>query len=152
MSDAAPFSGPGYPVAGVRVIPRGRATYRSEPEADSTPVRHLAGYEPFSALCRVSGVNPRDLASDVARIGDFVRQRREAIRSGGLEEAAATFLGNVLVGLREDAAWTRYGDEFPSAGTEQRHYEVLLLLDLLMDSDDATYRTCLDMIEEWGRS
>jgi len=152
MDEESPFAGAGYPVTSVRVIPRGRAVYRSEAENPSVPVRHLVGYEPFLALCVAAGVSPSELASSVARFGDFVRREREAIRSGRLEPATATFLGNVLVGLRDDTSWVRYGDEFPSAGTEQHQYEVLHLLDLLMDSDDATYRKGLDMIEGWARS
>lgn len=81
-----------------------------------------------------------------------MRAQSDAIRANGIEDAAAVFLGNVLVRLRDDTSWVRYGDEFPSAGTEQHQYEVLHLLDLLMDSDDATYRKCLDMVEGWARS
>ncbi|WP_286717044.1 MULTISPECIES: hypothetical protein [unclassified Microbacterium] len=152
MNDEQLFSDPGHPVSSVRVIPRGRAAYRADAESRSVVVRHLLGYEPFTKFCLGLGVDSTHLASSVGRFGDLVRAQSDAIRADGIEDASAVFLGNVLVRLRDDASWVRYGDEFPSAGTEQQQYEVLHLLDLLMDSDDATYRKGLDMIEGWARS
>ena len=152
MNDEQVFSDPGHPVSSVRVVPRGRAVYRADAESGSVVVRHLLGYEPFTKFWFALGGASSHLASSVERFGDVVRAQSDAIRADGIEDAAAVFLGNVLVGLRPDASWVRYGDEFPSAGTEQHQYEVLHLLDLLMDSDDATYRKCLDMIEGWARS
>ncbi|MBF4562801.1 hypothetical protein ITJ43_11685 [Microbacterium sp. VKM Ac-2870] len=150
MNDHAPFRDPGYEVSAVRVIPRGRAVYVPATERPSVSVRHLLGYEPFTTMCANFGASPRDLASSITILGDVLRQHREAIHSRGVEAPAAVFLGNVLVGLREDASWVRYGDEFPSAGTEHHQYEVLHLLDLLMDSDETTYGRCVEMIGSWA--
>lgn len=152
MDEAAPFSAPGYPVSTIFVIPRGKAVYTADSETPAVLVRHLLGYERFSSLCGALDVEPWELASDIRSFGAFVRSNRNAILGAGLEEAAAVFLGNVLVDYRPDAHWLRYSDQFPSAGTDQQHYEVLHLLTLLMDSDDQTYRTCVEMIEGWAQS
>lgn len=150
MDEASPFSDPGNPVSTIPVIPRGKAIYTAVSETPAAPVRHLLGYEPFTSLCVTLGVEPRELAT-ITTFGDFVRSHRDAVRDGDLNDAAAVFLGNVLVSYRSDAHWVRYGDQFPSAGTDQQPYEVLHLLALLMDSDDPTYRTCLEMIEGWAQ-
>jgi hypothetical protein len=112
-------------------------------------VRHLVGYEPLLELCRSTGTDPSSLASDVAEFAEFARTHRDVIRAMKLEHAAATFLGNVLVQQRDDAEWIQYGDEFPSAGTKRQHYEVIHLLPLLMDGDDAVFASCVEKIEEW---
>ncbi|PVW02950.1 hypothetical protein DEA06_14330 [Microbacterium sp. Gd 4-13] len=150
MDEASPFFGPGSPASKVPVVARGEAIYTAVPETPAAPVRHLLGYEPFTSLCVALGVEPRQLAT-ITTFGDFVRSHRDAVLDGGLNDAAAVFLGNVLVSYRFDAHWVRYGDHFPSAGTDEQAYEVLHLLALLMDSDDSTYRTCLEMIEGWAQ-
>lgn len=150
MNETALFPGPGYHVSAVAVIPRGRAIYLSGAEPAAGPVRHLLGYEPFTGMCIALGAEPGEVASSIASFGEFARSQRDAIRAAGLKDAAAVFVGNVLVRYRDDAYWVRYGDQFPSAGTAEQQYEVLQLLDLLMDSDDSTYRTCVEMIAGWA--
>lgn len=149
MDETSPFFDAAYSATMVPVIPRGKAIYTADPETPSVPVRHLFGYEPFTSLCVTLGDDPRELAT-IASFGDFVRSHRDAVRDGDLNDAATVFLGNVLISYRPDAHWVRYGDQFPSAGTDQQAYEVLHLLALLMDSDDSTYQTCLEMIEGWA--
>ena len=150
MDETSPFFDAGYSAAMVPVIPRGKAAYTADPETATVPVRHLLGYEPFTSLCAALGVEPQEL-STIASFGDFVRSHRDSVADGELRDAAAVFLGNVLVSYRSDAHWVKYGDQFPSAGTDQQQYEVLHLLALLIGSDESTYRTCLEMIEGWAQ-
>jgi len=113
MDEPSPFSEAGYPMSSLPVTPRGRATYTSDAETATAPVRHLLGYERFTSLCAALGVKPRDIASSITRFGGFARNHRETIRTNGLEEPAA-IVGNILVGYRHDAYWVRYGDLFPA--------------------------------------
>lgn len=151
MDDAALFADPGYSTSRVPVIRQKEAKYERA-DATRVVVRHLLGYEPFLAMCVALKSDPREVASSIASFGDFVRDHGQDLRARGLIDAAATFLGNMLVAFRDDAFWVRYGDEFPSAGNERQQYEVLHLLDLLIDSDGTTYRTCRGMVEEWALS
>ena len=103
-------------------------------------------------MCASLGGRPREIASNITSFGDFARGHGDEIRALGLEDAAAIFLGNVLIASRNDTFWVRYGEGFPSPGNRRRQYEVLPLLDLLITSDESTYRTCAGMIEEWART
>ncbi|GAB2528329.1 hypothetical protein [Paramicrobacterium agarici] len=141
------FPEPSY--SSVPQIAQGYAAYLPEDSSRPNMVRHLTGYEAFVTLCAELGTDPRSLASDIGACASHIRGQGDEIRSRGLENSAAVFLGNVLVQQREDAHWIQYGSEFPSAGTRRQRYEVLELLNLLTQSDEPTFRTCLEKIKEW---
>jgi hypothetical protein len=140
------FDGP--PSASPRVIPRGSAGY--EPAEPPPDVRHLAGYQGFVRFSAGAGIDPARLSKDLSAIAEVIRVERDAIRSAGVERACAVFLGNVLVAQRRDAGWVRYGEEFPSAGTEAQRYEVLQLLTLLMDAEQDVYEECVRRMLAWA--
>lgn len=85
---------------------QGHAVYRAEDSACSeTVVRHLAGYELFVTMCVEAGRDVEALTSDISLCGSLLREKRDEIRSRGIEKSAAGFLGNVRTCIEKIKEW-----------------------------------------------
>lgn len=100
-------------------------------------------------MCFERGTDPARLASDLDAFVAFVQDWKSDIQAAGLQDSAAIFFGNVLVHQRHDADWEQFGDNFPSAGTDHQRFEVRGALQLLIDSDDSTFKRLVQIMKDW---
>ncbi|WP_458107413.1 DUF6226 family protein [Arthrobacter sp. R3-55] len=145
-----PASGSPTALSSKAVLNRRTAQYMPA-EEEEAPVRHLAGYAPFTAFCEGEGIPAGRLAADVAALLEFLRSHIGDISGEpGLSEAATIFVGNVIAAMRPEAHWRIMPDGSREVGDRGMVITVDRLIDGLRQADDAMVAGLLTHLMEWA--
>jgi hypothetical protein len=123
-------------------------TFLREGARAAEPVRHASGYEPFAAFATAAGADVAALATDLAALGAFAHAHREALTDPALAEAAALFLGNVLIAVHPRASWRMRSE--PEVGTEAVSMPVRGAFARMRDEPAFTARMAGELLAHWA--